>query len=728
MKRALLILLCTCLSLGGVYAQICQDASVELTAIVQADPPVITLTWRPNANATQHIVYRKLKTATSWGAVIGNLPGDATQFVDTTVSLRTNYEYRVLRQAAAFSGYGYINAGIEIPAVLDRGIIILAADNTVTDSLGQEIARLVSDFEGDGWRVKWINVPRDGTAEETKNMIKAVYNENAAETKALFLFGHVRVPYSGELNPDGHPDHLGAWPADTYYGDMNGLWTDASVNSTVANDERNRNTPGDGKFDQSVIPNDIELQVGRVDFFNMPSFAASEIQLLRNYLNKNHAYRHKEFTSVDRAVIDDNFGYFGGEAFASTGWKNFAPLVGFQNVSAGDYFPALADSIHQWSYGCGGGWYQGAGGVGSTTDFANSNTKSVFTLLFGSYHGDWDTPDNFLRAPLAQGLTLANAWSGRPHWVLHHMGLGENIGYSTRLTMNNNNLYFPSYGARFIHLALMGDPTLRNDVVAPVKEMIVFPSVLGASMVITPPDEGVLGYNFYRRHESESAFTKLNDEPVLSTSFDDPCLYLDGVYTYMVRAVDLEHTPSGSYYNLSQGVFDTIHHIVIGEVHAAAEYEINGDDVQFGFQKGLQLITYAFWDFGDGQTSAEFFPLHQYDAVGEYTVTLIAGNDCFADTSTFVISILTSTSAINDDPAIRISPNPSAGKFALQLPASPASATRLQVISANGTRVKEQIISSQYTDIDLRELPAGLYNLLIETNDSMARKTVIIQK
>jgi hypothetical protein len=52
-----------------------------------------------------------------------------------------------------------------------------------------------------------------------------------------------------------------------------------------------------------------------------------------------------------------------------------------------------------------------------------------FTMLFGSYFGDWDSQDNFLRAPLAQGLTLTNAGveaalgvssngHGRNHWLL----------------------------------------------------------------------------------------------------------------------------------------------------------------------------------------------------------------------------------------------------------------------------------------------------------------------
>ena len=44
-------------------------------------------------------------------------------------------------------------------------------------------------------------------------------------------FGHVPVPYSGDIVPDGHmPDHVGAWPCDGFYGDMDGTWTDNAVN------------------------------------------------------------------------------------------------------------------------------------------------------------------------------------------------------------------------------------------------------------------------------------------------------------------------------------------------------------------------------------------------------------------------------------------------------------------------------------------------------------------
>ena len=73
-----------------------------------------------------------------------------------------------------------------------------------------------------------------------------------------------------------HSNHVGAWPADVFYGDMAGAWTDSSVSDSGASDPRNRNVPGDGKFDQSRLPFNVELQVGRVDLANLPAFPQSE--------------------------------------------------------------------------------------------------------------------------------------------------------------------------------------------------------------------------------------------------------------------------------------------------------------------------------------------------------------------------------------------------------------------------------------------------------------------
>jgi hypothetical protein len=111
-----------------------------------------------------------------------------------------------------------------------------------------------------------------------------------------------------------------------------------------------------------------------------------------------------------------------------------------------------------------------------------------------------------------------------------------------------------SFSARQVHIALMGDPTLRLQYVAP-------PSALDAIEVAgdveltweASPDAGILGYNVYRSADPGGPFTRLNTELVTEVSYTDPDP-LVGESTYMVRAVRLEESASGTYYNASQGV------------------------------------------------------------------------------------------------------------------------------------------------------------------------------
>src|SRR4030095_15104986 len=167
----------------------------------------------------------------------------------------------------------------------------------------------------------------------------------------------------------------------------------ASANRNTAADPRNRNVPGDGKFDQNVFPSSLELQVGRVDLGSLPILGVSEVELLRRYLEKNHAFRHKKFTLAPRGLVDDHFGVFGGEALAVNGWRNFAALFGSAKTTAGDWLSTLAVEGYLWGCGCGEGSYTSASGVASTELIAGSDPRVVFTFLFGSYFGDWDSPD-----------------------------------------------------------------------------------------------------------------------------------------------------------------------------------------------------------------------------------------------------------------------------------------------------------------------------------------------
>ncbi len=549
--RKLLLLTCFLLTVGATAQT--TDKAIRISATVDKNAPSITLNWETSDNNNSPIyIYRKASGAASWGTAITQLASTATTYTDNSISTGTSYEYRI-HKSSTNNPIGYINAGIEVPAIHERGAILVLVDSTFIDSCKNEITNLLEDLRGDGWEVIRRDVSRNSTAQQVKAMIVSTAQSNS-NLNALYLLGHIAVPHSGNIVPDGHTNnHVGAWSADTYYGDIDGTWTDNSVSNTSSANSKNHNIPNDGNLDQSVIPSDLDLQVGRVDFYDMPAFGKTEVTMMKSYLNKAHSYKTGALTIVKKAIIDDNFKTY-PEAFAANGWRNFSVMVGKDNVSEKDFITTLNTDFHQWAYGCGGGTYTRASGVGNTTDIVGKDLKTIFTMLFGSYFGDWDYTNNFLRAPLcADDPALTCIWAGRPNYYLHHMALGANIGYSVRMSQNNSSHYDPvGIGGRSVHTVLLGDPSLRTDYMKPPSGTIFTASSDGATISWTASTEpGVIGYNLYRA-DSEFGKYELRAEMVTGTSVEDTAGH-DGNYWFMVRAVKIQETPSGTYYNLSLG-------------------------------------------------------------------------------------------------------------------------------------------------------------------------------
>ena len=573
MVRSLFSALALLLTLGVFGQTVSERAAVRLTATVQPGTPSITLQWVPISSTSSFTIYRKLKTATSWGTAVATPSASATSWTDNGITVGTNYEYRVVRVSAGVTGNGYISTGINVPSVDQRGKLILLVDNTLAGPLSNEIDQLVRDMRGDGWHVLRSDVSRTASVPSIKAIIQGHYNSDPTNVKALYLLGHVPVPYSGNVYPDGHDDARGARPTDGYYGDMDGTWTDNSVNVTVSSTQRTWNTPGDGKFDQSDFPSPLELQVGRVDMYDMPAFGTTEVELMRSYLNRAHAYKVKNWEAVPRGIVIDNLQWLGNPVAASG--MRVAPLTGntdlFVNPAFSSFGTYVNNQSYLWTYHCGGGLqavdngvvtYNGTDGGATTQQLASSVTMGgVFNMALGSFFLDWDSRNNFLRAIIARGDGLTNCWAGIPAWYFHHMGMGENIGYSVRQTMNNTGLYLPltegwqsSIGRT--HLGLMGDPSLRMKMVSPPSDLNVTNSGGHPSFTWTASTEQVMGYHLYQ-FGADGIITRITTAPVTGTSHVDPAIPFVAGRDYMVRAVKLETNVSGSYQNLSLGAIGT---------------------------------------------------------------------------------------------------------------------------------------------------------------------------
>lgn len=555
------------LSFSAVHAQTTEDLAVELSATVQTSPAQVTLHWKMlTVDTPVYHIWKKAKTSTSWGTEIAILPATDSAFTDTAVIIDSAYEYQVWALGTTLSSSGYIYAGIRNPAIHNKGTLLLIIDSTFSDSCAAAIKTMMDDMSGDGWQIIRHDLARTLPDTAVKAIIANDYASHA-DVKSVLLLGHIAVPYSANFDtviypPDGHvPYHDGAWPSDVYYACMTG-WTDVAPPDTFGSYIANWNIPGDGKWDQFSIPSSAVLQVSRIDVYNMPSFAASEVQMMNSYLAKDHIYKMDSLAMIHRALISDNFGYFGGEGFAANGWRNFAPLVGRDSVYVLPFISSLAASSYQWAYGCGGGSFTSAGGIGSTTDFAANPVNGIFTMLFGSYFGDWNVQDNFLRAPLCAATpALTCCWAGRPNWFFHHMTLGENIGYAAWLTQNNADpgLYQPAnYGAQGVYVALMGDLTLRADYIKPPSNLMVSTPVdSGAILTWTAsPDTAVIGYYVYRADSVYGYYQRISGM-LTATAYHDLLPGISGLKYYMVRPVKLQSTPSGGYYDLGVGITDT---------------------------------------------------------------------------------------------------------------------------------------------------------------------------
>lgn len=550
---------------------ISKDYAVLVKSTVTYMPASVTLSFNKISNTKSFRIYKKTKTSNTWGAPIANLPASATQYTDNAVSVGNAYEYHILRYDSISVAYGYIYVGLKLPETTYRGKLLLMVDANYVTPLLSEIKQLQNDLTADGWQVKRFDISRTASVKSVKTIIT---NEVAADanTKAVYLLGHIPVPYSGVFDtmqfyaPDGHWQHSGAWPADMYYGTLNeSIWTD-NLNDTIGTRTQNRNIAGDGKFDNLYLyPDTVALQVGRVDLTNMPTFGMSDTLLVQQYLNKAHQYKTAQITVARKGLVYDNFGAMGGEAFASNGWRDFTTMFG-DSVFNRSYLSSIKQGSYLFSYGCGAGNYNSCQGIGFSNVFNNDSINTVFTMLFGSFFGDWDSQDNFLRAPLcSRPMALASMWSGRPQWHTHHMSLGENIGYSTRLTQNNyydttagvigyNYNIYPT----FIHVALMGDPSLRLHAmksVANVKATLQTDSIKIRVTWNTSVD-GSDGYVVLRSSSASGKYLPIAKLTAVDSSFTDSMTY-NGMNYYMVRSLKLEQTPSGTYYNMALGVIDS---------------------------------------------------------------------------------------------------------------------------------------------------------------------------
>ena len=572
MKKLGLFWVVTFCLIPAIYAQIAKTQVIRLQAKANENGS-ITLYWPAESfTGTYQIYKRENLSLASWGQAIASIPSNQNEYTDLLAKKGEAWEYQVVKiQNSSSVALGYIFAGNALPEPKQFGSIILLIDSNYRLSLRADLEVLIADLQKESYIVQLCYAGRSETPATVKTRIENSYKTAVPKAECLFIIGHVPVPYAGfySINgtappPDGHVEgsgnHTGAWPADAYYGIFDTPFTDDWVDCSTGAQARNHNVPGDGKFDQTKIESTVALEVGRVDLFNMPAFGKSDTLLTQLYLQRNHAYRTGQWNVPERALIDNNFPSLN---LAATGYANFASILGSDSVFDNrDYFTEQKKGGYLWSYGCGAGSYTSCSGIGNTNQFVNDSFENIFTILTGSYFGDWDVQNNFLRAPLAS-KSLASFWGGIPKWYVQHMAMGERIGKGLKLTQNNDGFYFTgnfNNSAKSMHIALMGDPTLTLRNVPPAASLSAISSNKQVSLYWDKVGENTL-YALYIVDTLTNTYQRLNQFPIADTFYVDANNHYSGNYVYAVKPIRFETTASGTFYKVGGAAFARVNHV-----------------------------------------------------------------------------------------------------------------------------------------------------------------------
>lgn len=412
-----------------------------------------------------------------------------------------------------------------------------------------------------------------------RSAVQAIYSSHPGEVKSVAMIGKVPVCRSGindGAGSDGHGNEA-SYGADAFYADMDGIvgtdWTDTQDNiSTASSINGDINLPGDKQFDQQTIfqvgNGAAELGFGRID---LSLGIQTETEAMRSYFNKLHRYKIASADFQPGRRVCDRLSY-PNEREAEL--QSMPGVVGMSNVefTTTTTLPTVksgqdADQLYSTQHGPYLFYFKGSGGpVGGV------GGRAVFWTGMQSHWGYWyqsslvSSGANYMQKRLAEdSFTLSftwNIWGLR--YIYHRMGMGLDAADMMKQSINNQGAGTGSYSYKFnntsngdysgaLYMNHMGDPALRLFMFEPPTALSIVKSGANPALTwIASPNASVTGYHVYRATNAGAPFTRITSAPVAGTSYTDTSVS-SGSYLYMVRAVRLEMTGGGTFFNASLG-------------------------------------------------------------------------------------------------------------------------------------------------------------------------------
>jgi len=405
-----------------------------------------------------------------------------------------------------------------------------------------------------------------------RSAIQAIHTAYPGELKNVVMLGRVPVARSGTsdfFGADGHGNQA-PYGTDAFYADLDGElgthWSDSSVNGGPW-----YNLQGDQQFDKNKISQvgngRVELGFGRID---LSLDIKMEWQALKAYFDKLHRYKTASADFQPGRRVADRLSF---PNVRDTSIMSMPSVVGMDNIDviAKNTPPAVnggEDRDAAYSAVQGPYLFYFKGGEGPSI---GDGGRAVFWTGMQSHYGYWYKSGLMAKRLAEDSFALSWTWDiWGLRYIYHRMGMGLDAADMMKQSINNQGWSTTgTYSYKFtntsngdfhgsLYMNHIGDPALRLFMFAPPSRLNVVKNGAQTNLSWTAsPDPSVSGYHVYRRPVGNGSYARLTSTPQAGTAYVDSSVSAGNHY-YMVRAVRLETTGGGTFFNASLGISQTL--------------------------------------------------------------------------------------------------------------------------------------------------------------------------
>lgn len=442
------------------------------------------------------------------------------------------------------------------------GKTLILVDYKIEQEIKNELNDYIHTLEKSGIKCDTKRTLRAETFDAKKVQqtmaIVQEYQKQNPDLENIIIIGRVPFALSGHYTPDGHrTESYGAWPTDLLYGTgAKANWTDRDIDTTPppSSFPWHHNIKGDGKFDQGYLPNPVNINIGRIDMYDLDYFNESEVELIKRYFEKNKKFRAGDILVENNAIYDDGWGNSYRERFATEAIMNYNALFGENNFINKKSRNIMSQESYLFFWGGASGGTTSIFDIVYSEEIAQTGFNGIFNTVFGSRAVEWSVENNIMRAIIAsEPMALTCRWGVRPFFYTFPMGVGKTIGFCH--TLSANNTLYQSNGLqsfnRTVHQTLLGDPTLKMY----YPKQISFKSVNKTSNSFIfewDLDEKAIGYNIYYRDNSTKHYKLLNDGWIRGNIFEIEKEF-EGSISFLLKKVEKIENNQGYYFDESIG-------------------------------------------------------------------------------------------------------------------------------------------------------------------------------